>query len=571
MKTVLKIIGVFLIQLLLTRLAHAELTSDGVMDQVIGQFATRASAWQAIIMGAASWLFWTLGTISLVMTFGFMALRKADIGEFFAEFISFILFFGFFLWLLRNGPRFALDIMDSLSLIGRKASGGTLTTPSGVVDLGFFIWKQALDNLSIWSPVDSFLGLLLSISILVLLTSVAVNMLLLYISGWVLAYGGMIFLGFGGSRWTSDMSINYYRTVFSVGIQLMTMILLVGVANDLLSSFYEKMGMGANNFAELSVMLVLCITLHLLTSRLPSIVAGIATGASINSSAGVGSFGTGAVAGAAMGAYGMASASASMAGSMAMQGASSAANGAQALMNAIAEGQASAGAAPNPLAGLFENRAEQAARITAALMKSKSPDGRMSGSSGGIGGSGGNRKAGSASGGSFSAGGQSGSNKAAASGKSISGGGSSGRGSQGVTSGSSASSGASGSGTSTGGGGAYSGSTGSASHSGFASGGSGYGGFSSGNEYLGRPPDLPEPSRHHDADIAESIAAFTSANGSLSFEGDNYPKLPADFDYDGFFADRKSDPIAERIVRMNKPSWYYISGVDFSKFPKAPQ
>jgi type IV secretion system protein TrbL len=52
-------------------------------------------------MNAAMFLFWTLGTISLVFTFGFMALRKADIGEFFAEFIRFILFFGFFLWLLR--------------------------------------------------------------------------------------------------------------------------------------------------------------------------------------------------------------------------------------------------------------------------------------------------------------------------------------------------------------------------------------------------------------------------------------------------------------------------------------
>ena len=33
-----------------------------------------------------------------------MALRKADLAEFFAEFCRFILFFGFYLWLLRNGP-----------------------------------------------------------------------------------------------------------------------------------------------------------------------------------------------------------------------------------------------------------------------------------------------------------------------------------------------------------------------------------------------------------------------------------------------------------------------------------
>ena len=55
-------------------------------------------------MNAATWLFWTLGTISLAWTGGMLILRKADIGEFFAEFARFILFFGFYLWLLRKWP-----------------------------------------------------------------------------------------------------------------------------------------------------------------------------------------------------------------------------------------------------------------------------------------------------------------------------------------------------------------------------------------------------------------------------------------------------------------------------------
>ncbi len=72
--------------------ASAQLTNQGMLDQVVTEFATRATSWQTVVMNAAMFLFWTLGTISLVFTFGFMALRKADIGEFFAEFIRFILF-----------------------------------------------------------------------------------------------------------------------------------------------------------------------------------------------------------------------------------------------------------------------------------------------------------------------------------------------------------------------------------------------------------------------------------------------------------------------------------------------
>ncbi|SQC77011.1 hypothetical protein [Pseudomonas aeruginosa] len=60
--------------------AAAQLTNQGVLDQVVTEFSTKATTWQAIVLNAATWLFWTLGTISMVWTFGMMALRKADIG-----------------------------------------------------------------------------------------------------------------------------------------------------------------------------------------------------------------------------------------------------------------------------------------------------------------------------------------------------------------------------------------------------------------------------------------------------------------------------------------------------------
>ena len=313
--------------------ASAQLTNQGMLDQVATEFATRASAWQTVVMNAAMWLFWTLGTISLVFTFGFMALRKADIGEFFAEFIRFILFFGFFLWLLRNGPTFANSIIQSLARIGEQASGVASVTPSGIVDVGFMILKQALKNSSVWSPVDSFIGVALSVGILILLAVVAVNMLLLLVSGWLLMYAGIFFLGFGGSRWTSDMAINYYKTVLGVAVQIMTMVLLVGIGNDLLSSFYVKMNTGTLNFEELGVMLVFCVALLMLVNRVPPLVAGVISGTGIGNAGGIGNFG----AGAALGAAGMAAAAAATGGAALAAGAASASGGASALMAAFSQ------------------------------------------------------------------------------------------------------------------------------------------------------------------------------------------------------------------------------------------
>lgn len=164
--------------------ASAALTNHGILDQVVMEFATRATAWEGVVTNAASWLFWTLVVISMVWTFGMMALRKADIGEFFAELVRFTIFVGFFWWLLINGPAFANSIIQSLSRIGEQASGVSSVTPSGIVDIGFLIWKQAISNLSAWSPVDSLVGVVLSGAILLLLAVIAVNMLLMFVSAW---------------------------------------------------------------------------------------------------------------------------------------------------------------------------------------------------------------------------------------------------------------------------------------------------------------------------------------------------------------------------------------------------
>jgi type IV secretion system protein TrbL len=310
---------------------HDSATNQGILDQVVTEFATRASGWQAVVMDAAMWLFWTLGGISLTWTGGMMFLRRADLGEFFAEFIRFILFFGFFLWLLRNGPDMADAIIRSLRQLGENAIGVTGLSPSGIVDVGFMIWKQAVINLSAWSPIDSFVGVVLSAGILILLAVIAVNMLQLLVSAWILMYAGIFYLGFGGSRWTSDMAINYYKTVLGVAVSLFAMVLLIGIGNDLVSSFYAKMTKDTLNFEELGVMLVFCVALLLLIKSIPPLLAGIITGGSIGG--GIGNFGVGE----AFGAAGMAAAAVTTGGAALAAGAASAVGGAQALMAAVSK------------------------------------------------------------------------------------------------------------------------------------------------------------------------------------------------------------------------------------------
>lgn len=320
--------------------AHAELTNTGVLDSILSRYQTAASGWAGIIINAASWLFWTLALISMTWTFGLMALRKADIGEFFSEFIRFTIFTGFFWWLLTNGPYFASTIYESLRKLAANVSGlNNGISPSGMVDIGFELFERVLENSSIWKPVDSLVGFILAIGILVILALVSINMLLLLISGWVLAYGGVFFLGFGGSRWTSDMAINYYKTVLGVAVQLMGMVLLVGIGKTFLDDYYALMSTNGIALKEMAVMLIVVIILLLLTNKIPGMFASMITGASVSSP----SFG----AGSALAAASMAAAAMATGGAAIAAGASQIAGGAQAIKAAFSKASENASASGN--------------------------------------------------------------------------------------------------------------------------------------------------------------------------------------------------------------------------------
>ena len=318
--------------------AYAAISNKGILDDVLSRYSTAASTWGTVITAYASWLFWTLTLISMVWTFGMMILRKADIGEFFAEFIRFTVFTGFFFWLLTNGPKFAIDIQDSLLQIGGKATGtGATFSPSGIVDIGFDIFGKVYDNSSTWTPVDSTVGIIISLIILVVLALVAVNMLVLLISGWILAYAGIFFLGFGGSRWTSDMAISYFKTVLSIAAQLLTMVLLVGIGKSFIDQYYTNMNQSYADMKELGIMLIVSVVLLALVNKLPPLIGQIPMGG------GTGAIGNGLGTGAAMAAAAMGAAAVATAGAAVMGGLTSMAGGASAIKAAYDKAQANMG------------------------------------------------------------------------------------------------------------------------------------------------------------------------------------------------------------------------------------
>jgi len=364
--------------------AHAQVDNAGVLDQALRRFREAAQGWQDASHSAATTLFWSLATISLVWTMGQLALKRAELGEFFGELVRYLLFTGFWAWMLQQGPTHAQMIMDSMVRIGGSAAGTTLKSPSGVLDVGFQLLDRALEQSSLQSPVETSIGIVMALGVVIVLALVGVNMLVTMISCWIVAYGGLIVLGFGGSKWTSDMASNYYRMVLSLGLQVLAMVLLVGVGEGLLRDYFGRLEQTVN-VRELAVMMVIAIVLLLTVNRVPALLGTLANGSSPQYA-----LGSGAGAGAALSTLSATSAMAAMASRPMM-------DGAQQLARAAAAGFATGGpGAAASLADSFRSGGSQDAASSGSVFAPPSmggatpsgESGRAFGSSGGSGESG---------------------------------------------------------------------------------------------------------------------------------------------------------------------------------------
>lgn len=327
------IILVMLLSLFIYSSSASAAMDQGVLDTVLQKYQAAVSGWSTVMIKYASWLFWSLALMSMVWTFGMMAMQGDGLNTALAEIVRFFAVTGFFWYLLLKGPEISMSIIKSMSQIGGEAikNGTPGFTPGSVTDIGFDLFNKVLDQSSVWSPVESTAGILIAILILGILAIVAVNLLLLFISAWILAYGGIFFLGFGGARWTSDMAIGFYKTVLSTGAQIMSMVLIIGIGKQILDSYYSQMSSGVS-LKEMGVLFVVALSLLYLTNKIPAMIGGLAGGAGTG---GIGSFGAGALAGAAA----SAAAIAATGGALAAAGAANVAGGADALKAAFESAQ----------------------------------------------------------------------------------------------------------------------------------------------------------------------------------------------------------------------------------------
>ena len=263
------------------------LKGDNLFSNVFEEFHSAVTKWYPVMKNAAVDLFWSLAAISMVWTFGQLALGGADLGKFFSEFIRFVVFIGFNWFLLDkaggNLGELGRMIFDTFGQLGSQASNyhHDIMNPGIMFDRGWTLFVRcmmAADDLD-WDEIGQYIALVgLGYGILILAAIISINVLMVMITYWFASYAGIFILGFGGSRWTSDMAINYYRSLLGIGIQLLGMVLVIDVGDRVVNTYITSLYAAGVKTQSLGVIVVVMFCIWKISTTVPGLLAGMLSG-----------------------------------------------------------------------------------------------------------------------------------------------------------------------------------------------------------------------------------------------------------------------------------------------------
>jgi type IV secretion system protein VirB6/type IV secretion system protein TrbL len=224
--------------------AWAQTAGDSGVGNITSQFSNSAKKWETSIKGHATKLFWILAAIAAAWTFAVLVLQQADFAALFGAVTRFTFVTFFFFWILDNGGALAGQIMQSTQQIGNDATGMQGVDYGAFVNAGQDILLQVNSKVNVLDPLTGLCADLLALLIFVALCLISLNIILVTAQTWIIAYSGLIFLGFGAVEWTRDMSVGYYKTMLAYGVKLMVTLLLAGIGLDILHNIQTHGGQG---------------------------------------------------------------------------------------------------------------------------------------------------------------------------------------------------------------------------------------------------------------------------------------------------------------------------------------
>ncbi len=216
---------------------------DAVLDGIQQQFANATGGWFETIFPFAQKLFFALVVIELTWAATLWVLDRDDPSSVIASLLKKVVAVGLFYAILLNADVWIPAVLNSFIGIGAAASGLAELTPSGVLSQGIDLAAKMLEPLGLLgflsATIASIIGGLAALGVVFAFGIIAAQLLLTNVESYIVVGGGVLLLGFAGSRWTADVASRYLSYAVAIGIKLFSLYLIIGIGNSLASQWGE--------------------------------------------------------------------------------------------------------------------------------------------------------------------------------------------------------------------------------------------------------------------------------------------------------------------------------------------
>lgn len=222
-------------------------SSVGILNDLLGQYQTATGQIESQSVLVATDIFNSLALVSIGV-WGVRRLlnRNQDMAESNVDLIKMFIYLGVFYFLITNYDNTLRLIVSSFKAaaptLGKNVTNfQVVTNPGQVMNTGLGLFKAIL-QMGVWHLVfgdliGSGTTILTAIVILLAFAGVAVEVLLIEIGSRIILLGGIVILAFAASEWTRDYATKYINACFSIGLKMMFIYLILGMAGTVTTTW----------------------------------------------------------------------------------------------------------------------------------------------------------------------------------------------------------------------------------------------------------------------------------------------------------------------------------------------
>jgi type IV secretion system protein TrbL len=235
-------------------------------SDLLDVYKNATTTWVSTAFGYANKLFGLLAVIDFTWAMIVLFLERHELEGWIAGFLKKLMTISFFYALLINQSTWFPAIINSFVQIGQQAGGVSgYLNPSSIlwtgVQISGAILAACLPSASASATAGGVLGVLvpgagaaltaaslipalvaLFCALLIFLAYVVITLtfIMATVESYVVMSAGLIFLGFGASRWTVPYTERYISLVVSTGVRLMVLYMIIGLGQTLSNTWVQE-------------------------------------------------------------------------------------------------------------------------------------------------------------------------------------------------------------------------------------------------------------------------------------------------------------------------------------------